>query len=114
LQGVRIVRFSNGTVKQVEEREAKSDENGASDGATMTTVFFDNGDVKRLDEQGKEEYYYAEVETWHTRKPRDEEDVYHFPSGQVEVHRKDGSKDVLFADGERRRLMAGGTEAELH
>ena len=114
LQGVRIVRFSNGTVKQVEEREAKNDENGASDGATMTTVFFDNGDVKRLDEQGKEEYYYAEVETWHTRKPRDEEDVYHFPSGQVEVHRKDSSKDVLFADGERRRLMAGGTEAELH
>ena len=47
------VRFANGTRKLT-----------AGDGGSC--VFFTNGDVKRSAPDGRCEYFYAEVDTWHT------------------------------------------------
>ena len=43
-----------------------------------------DGDVKRTHPGGRVEYFYREVDTWHTTHPGGVE-VYHFPSGQTEA-----------------------------
>eukprot|EP00976_Prorocentrum_cordatum_P005101 101197-Prorocentrum_minimum.AAC.1 len=96
--GRRSVRFANGTRKE---------QLGAAEGS-VTVVFFVNGDVKRAHPASGQrvtrywtvltdcivlayradlaapqvDYYYAEVDTWHTTHP-DGTEVYHFPGGQV-------------------------------
>lgn len=45
-------------------------------------IFFTNGDVKNAHTDGRVEYYYAEVATWHTTYA-DGVEVFHFPNGQV-------------------------------
>jgi hypothetical protein len=45
-------------------------------------IFFTNGDVKNTHTDGRVEYYYAEVATWHTTYA-DGVEVFHFPNGQV-------------------------------
>jgi hypothetical protein len=52
--GERTVVFSNGTQKHY-----------AADGVGATVLFV-NGDVKRTFADGRVEYYYAQVDTWHT------------------------------------------------
>jgi centromere protein J len=39
--------------------------------------------------------------------------MFHFPSGQVEAHARDGRKDILFPDGHAARVLANGREAPL-
>jgi len=51
----------------------------------IATVYFTNGDVKRTHPGGRVEYFYREVDTWHTTHAGGAE-VYHFPSGQTEAH----------------------------
>jgi hypothetical protein len=45
-------------------------------------IFFTNGDVKNTHTDGRVEYYYAEVATWHTTYA-DGVEVFYFPNGQV-------------------------------
>lgn len=100
--GRKEVRYTNGTVKET-----------LPSGATFIT--FANGDVKKSYPEGKIEYFYAEVQTWHTTHAFGLE-VYHFPSGQTEAHFPDGSKEILFADGVARKVPApdaGAREADV-
>eukprot|EP00793_Prasinoderma_coloniale_P004134 PRCOL_00006310-RA len=89
--GLRCVAFANGTRK-----EARS--NGDC------SVWFSNGDAKHtLGEDGRVEYYYASVDTWHTTYG-DGVEVFFFPSGQAEAHVPSGDKEIIFADGTTRRV----------
>ena len=99
--GRRVVRFANGTLKDVTP---------TSSGA-VSTVYFTNGDVKRTRPGGAVEYFYAEVETWHATHPGGTE-VYHFPSGQTEMHGPNGYKEILFPDGLLRRVFPDGREED--
>ena len=58
---------------------------------------------------GKVEYFYAEVQTWHTTYPDDIE-VFHFPNGQTEAHHPSGLKEVVFPDGAIRHAFMDGQE----
>ena len=99
--GRRVVTFANGTVKDVTP---------SAEGA-ISTVYFTNGDVKRAHPGGRVEYFYKEVDTWHTTHPEGVE-VYHFPSGQTEAHGADGRKEILFPDGLLRRVFPDGREED--
>ena len=96
-----MVTFANGTVKDVTP---------SAEGA-ISTVYFTNGDVKRAHPGGRVEYFYKEVDTWHTTHPEGVE-VYHFPSGQTEAHGADGRKEILFPDGLLRRVFPDGREED--
>ena len=82
-------RYANGTTKEV---YANGD----------TIIHFTNGDIKKAS-GGTTEYYYSEVDTWHTTYHNGIE-VFHFPSGQIEAHFPNGTKEVLFPDGIAHRL----------
>jgi centromere protein J len=99
--GRRVVTFANGTVKDVVPSAEGS----------ISTVYFTNGDVKRAHPGGRVEYFYKEVDTWHTTHPEGVE-VYHFPSGQTEAHGADGRKEILFPDGLLRRVYPDGREED--
>ena len=99
--GRRVVRFANGTLKDI----------SPSAGGPISTVYFTNGDVKRTHPGGRVEYFYREVDTWHTTHPGGIE-VYHFPSGQTEAHGPDGYKEILFPDGLLRKVHADGREED--
>lgn len=45
-------------------------------------VYFANGDIKNTLPDGSIEYYYSEVDTWHTTKPSGVE-IFYFPDYQV-------------------------------
>lgn len=99
--GRRVVKFTNGTLKDVTP----------SAEGPISTVYFTNGDVKRAHPGGRVEYFYKEVDTWHTTHPEGVE-VYHFPSGQTEAHGVDGRKEILFPDGLLRRVYPDGREED--
>eukprot|EP00884_Botryococcus_braunii_P012520 jgi/Botrbrau1/21269/Bobra.39_2s0059.1 len=82
------VVFSNGTAKDM-----------WPDG--LCVIHFKNGDVKKTFADGKVEYYYAEVDTWHTTFP-DGLEVFHFANGQTEAHYPVGHKEIAFPDGSMR------------
>lgn len=87
--GKREVIYKNGTTKTVE--------------GDLVIVNFANGDVKRTDTKtGRVVYFYADARTTHTTDPVDELEIFEFPNGQVERHKKDGSKDIHFPDGTRK------------
>jgi centromere protein J len=88
--GRRKILYLNGTTKDV---YSNSD----------TVIHFTNGDTKKAYGNGSVEYYYAEVDTWHTTHGNGIE-VFHFPSGQIEAHFPNGTKEVLFPDGIAHRL----------
>ena len=74
---------------------------------------FANGDVKQAAEgEGGETvcYFYAAVDTWHVTDAASGCEVFHFPSGQVEAHAPDGTKDIRFPEGGCRRVYADGRE----
>ncbi|KAK3239881.1 hypothetical protein CYMTET_50226 [Cymbomonas tetramitiformis] len=99
--GRRSVLFANGTRKE---------QFGANAGGGAI-VFFVNGDVKRTYTSGRVDYYYAEVDTWHTTHVTGIE-VYHFAGGQCEAHHQNGDKDIAFPDGSMRHIAADGTSTE--
>lgn len=107
--GRRVVTFPNGTCKEIVQR---------SPDEVMETVYFVNGDVKRTHPGGTIEYYYSDVETWHTTHPSGDE-LYHFvATDQVELHRARGSssgveKEILFPDGTLRRIHVDGREEDV-
>jgi len=100
-RGRRVVHFANGTLKDIVP----------STEGPISTVYFTNGDVKRTHPGGRVEYFYREVDTWHTTHPGGVE-VYHFPSGQTEAHGPDGYKEILFPDGLLRKVHADGREED--
>ena len=55
------------------------------------------------------EYFYAEVDTWHTTHA-DGTEVFHFPSGQTEAHHPGGRKEILYPDGAARWVHPDGVE----
>lgn len=121
--GGRRVEFPNGTVK--EQRACGS-----------LAVWFPNGDV-RVTRPGacpqpatcgcawplvaavgqgsacaaREDYFYAEVGTWHTSF-EDGAEIFRFPGGQAEAHLPSGRKEVLFPDGAVRLMEADGSERD--
>lgn len=97
--GGRRVEFPNGTRKET-----------WSDGRQV--VWFANGDIRKVLPGKGEEYYYAEVDTWHTTTEWGLE-VFHFAGGQVEAHRDGGVKEVLFPDGAARVVGRDGVEREV-
>ena len=100
--GRRIVFFANGTIKEIDGHE--------------TTIFFTNGDIKRTHQNGIIEYYYFDVETWHTTHPTGVE-LYHFvQTNQVELHAagdEPKDKEILFPDGTLRRVYSNGFEEDV-
>ena len=88
--GTRLVRFKNGT-----EREIACGDDAA------TTVRFANGDVKRTEVSGVECYWYAEAGTLQTSYPEtphdDAFDIFDFElTGQVERHVGGVTVEVAF------------------
>jgi centromere protein J len=83
-----VTWYSNGTHK---ERRP--------DGSTC--VRFSNGDVKRTSADGAVTYFYESAKTTHSTFPNGDE-VFEFPSGQVETHRANGAKEIKFPDGTRK------------
>jgi len=57
------------------------------------------------------EYYYAQVDTWHTTHP-DKVEVFHFSSGQMEAHHPNGLKEIVFPEGLVCLLQPDGREEE--
>jgi hypothetical protein len=110
--GSRVVRFRNGT-----EKEQRPD--------GVTIVRFNTGDVKRtgvaaVPEPGApsgtvtatlEAYYYHDAATLHTTYALPaggggSYEVFAFPSGQVELHRPGGAKEIIFPDGSVKAVAA--------
>ena len=60
-------------------------------------------------DSGCVEYFYAEVDTWHTTHP-DGIEVFHFASGQAEAHHPGGLKEILFPSGDMRLVHPDGRE----
>ena len=108
--GRRLITFPNGTAKEIVQLGAR---------ASMETVYFINGDIKRTHPSGLVEYYYSDVETWHTTHPSGDE-LYHFvQTDQVELHRDaaDGTnreKEILFPDGTLRKIYPDGREEDAY
>eukprot|EP00898_Chlorokybus_atmophyticus_P005685 jgi/Chlat1/6117/Chrsp409S05657 len=90
--GRKQIVFANGTIKVVHK-----------DGSSV--VHFTNGDIKKSHNDARIEYYYQEVDTWHTMQP-DGVEVFKFPSGQVETHWPDGRKEIVFPDGTTQQMPA--------
>ncbi|KAK9865278.1 hypothetical protein WJX84_010842 [Apatococcus fuscideae] len=97
--GRRVVTFPNGTRRHF-----------LPDGRTQ--LQFSNGDCKCQHVDGTVEYFYAEVQTWHTTYP-DRLEVFHFPNGQTEAHHPGGLKEVIFADGALRHAFPDGSETNV-
>ena len=101
--GRRVVTFTNGTIKEMVP----------IGGGTEETVYFTNDDIKRTSPGGVVEYYYAEVETWHTTHPSGVE-LYHFVNThQVELHGANDYREILFPDGTLRRVHPDGREEDF-
>lgn len=101
--GRRVVTFTNGTIKEMIP----------IGGGTEETVYFTNDDIKRTSPGGVVEYYYAEVETWHTTHPSGVE-LYHFVNThQVELHGANDYREILFPDGTLRRVHPDGREEDF-
>ena len=101
--GRRVVTFTNGTIKEMVP----------IGGGTEETVYFTNDDIKRTSPDGVVEYYYAEVETWHTTHPSGVE-LYHFVNThQVELHGANDYREILFPDGTLRRVHSDGREEDF-
>jgi len=97
--GKRSVVFANGTYKEQ-----------LHDGTTL--ICFTNRDVKRSFPGGKVEYYYSEVDTWHTTHVSGIE-VFYFANGQIEAHLQNGVKQIVFPDGIVREVLPNGVEEEI-
>jgi hypothetical protein len=110
--GSRLLRFKNGTEREVRLSFAAGPSAGGS--AETTTVRFANGDVKRSLPCGTELYYYAAARTLQTSYApgagrgsapgsgsRPGFEVYEFlETGQIELHWAGGrGTEVLFPDG---------------
>ena len=100
----RLIKFLNGTIKEVVPSSA----------GTIVTVYFANGDVRRRYPDESVEYFYAEVDTWHTTHPPTGAELYHFVStGQVELHGLHEYKEILFPEGALRRIYPDGREEDV-
>ena len=93
--GRRLVRYRNGTVKEV-----------YPDGRG-TVVRFINGDTKSTEADGTVVYFYCDADTTHTTR-KDGCEVYQFPNGQTERHYPDGLKEILFPDYTRKVIYPSG------
>ncbi len=94
--GRKLVRYRNGTVKEVHPTGS-------------TVVRFVNGDTKRTDTDGTVVYYYCEADTTHTTYTTGVE-VYEFPNGQTERHHADGLKEIYFPDQTRKLIYPSGVQ----
>lgn len=74
-----------------------------------TSVFFQNGDVKETHPDGVVVYRYQTTGAMQTTQP-DGTEIYRFKGGQMEWHRPDGSKEIEFSNGARKRISAAGFE----
>ena len=92
--GKRVTTYTNGTTKA-----------NYPDGSS--SIRFRNGDYKRQWQDGRVDYYYAEVATWQSSY-RGGLEVFHFPTGQREGHHADGVKEIVFPDGTCRRVLPDG------
>jgi uncharacterized coiled-coil DUF342 family protein len=93
----RVTVFRNGTEKEVR-------------GDGVAVVRFSNGDVRQSwPEQGVVVYFYNEARTVHVTH-NDGEQVFRFPSGQLERHFSDGTKDISYPDGTRKVVMPSGEQ----
>ena len=72
-------------------------------------MYFTSRAVKRTHPGGRVEYFYREVDTWHTTHWRDR--VYHFPRVR-QAHGPDGYKEILIPDGLLRKVHADGREED--
>lgn len=61
---------------------------------------------------GRVEYYYQEVDTWHTTHA-DGVEVFYFSNGQTEAHHPSGVKEIIFPDGVIRKVFPDGKEQDV-
>jgi centromere protein J len=95
--GSRLTVFRNGTHK-----EARA--------GGVTVVRFNNGDVRQSwGDRGVVVYYYSDASTVHVTHSSGEQ-VFRFPSGQVERHAADGTKHIDYPDGTQKTVMPSGEQ----
>ncbi|GIQ79900.1 T-complex protein 10 family [Kipferlia bialata] len=96
--GARRITFNNGTTKLILPVSG------------IANIRFANGDAKRVYPDGRTVYYYADVGTLVTTIENRGLRLYRFPSGQVEKHRRDGSKEIFYSDGTTKYIDPEGRE----
>lgn len=89
-----VSTFDNGTIKH-----------SYKDGRVV--VWFSNSDVKHVHPCGRVEYFYSDLNTWQVTH-KSQIDVFYFDIGQVEAHKPNGDKDILFPDGTVRTVFSDG------
>ena len=92
--GPQVDTFDNGTIKQT-----------YPDGRVV--VWFANADVKHVHPCGRVEYFYSDLSTWQVTHNTNV-DTFYFDIGQVEAHKPNGDKDIIFPDGTVRTVLADG------
>ena len=97
--GRKLVRYRNGTIKEVHPTGG-------------TIVRFVNGDTKTTKLDGTIVYYYCEANTTHTTHTTGVE-VYEFPNGQIERHHPDGLKEISFPDRTRKLIYPSGVQESV-
>lgn len=93
--GRRLVRYRNGTVKEVYPNGGR------------IVVRFVNGDTKSTEADGTVVYFYCDADTTHTTR-KDGCEIYQFPNGQTERHYPDGLKEIRFPDETRKVIYPSG------
>eukprot|EP00948_MAST-09A_sp_MAST-9A-sp1_P004128 g4128.t1 len=105
--GRRVIKYRNGTVKDIQPN-----------GESMVT--FTNGDVKQTfppkagnnTRQKLVVYYYALADTTHSTYS-DGLEVFEFPNKQIEYHYPTGRKEIHYADGTKKTIYQNGDEESL-
>eukprot|EP00210_Caulerpa_lentillifera_P006670 g6373.t1 len=97
-QDPQVSRFDNGTIKQ-----------SFKDGRVV--VWFGNSDVKHVHPCGRVEYFYSDLNTWQVTY-KNKIEVFYFDIGQVEAHKTNGDKDIIFPDGSIRTVLKNGVELD--
>ncbi|TPX71843.1 hypothetical protein SpCBS45565_g00784 [Spizellomyces sp. 'palustris'] len=98
--GIKLVRYSNGTLKEVHPDDE------------LIVIHFTNGDSKTVFADGRIVYWYTEQRTLHTTY-KDGLQVYEFSNGQVEKHYPDGTNEIVFADKTVKYIFTNGEEESL-
>ena len=92
--GPQVDTFDNGTTKQTYP-------------GGRVVVWFANADVKHVHPCGRVEYFYSDLSTWQVTHNTNV-DTFYFDIGQVEAHKPNGDKDIIFPDGTVRIVLADG------
>jgi len=91
----RLIVYSSGVEKEVH-----------NDGTVV--IRFPNGDIETKLPDKKVAYYHAAENVMQITQPQDQSILLEYPNGQMECHYADGSKVVVFPNGQKVKLDSKG------